>query len=120
MNSRLVLSAVLAAASLLCVAGSASAEEPDGAVVFNRRCTLCHSNAEQAPSLKGVVGRPIASIADYGYSDALKAHKEAWSESTLDTFLTNTQTFAAGSWMDFSEPDPKVRHAVIEYLKTLK
>jgi cytochrome c len=120
MTAKFFIGAALAAASVLAVAGAAAAQDMDGATIVNRRCMLCHSNAEQAPSLKGVVGRPIASIADYGYSDALKAHKEAWSESTLDTFLTNTQAFAAGSWMDFSESDPKVRKAIIDYLKTLK
>jgi len=120
MMSKLILTAALAAASALSIASAAAAQDADGATIFNRRCNLCHGNAEQAPSLKGVVGRPIAAIADYGYSDALKGHKEAWSESSLDKFLTNTQTFAPGSWMDFQEPDPKVRKAVIDYLKTLK
>jgi cytochrome c len=108
-------------AALACgLAGSAAAQDA-GASIVNSRCNVCHSDGSSAPPLAGVVGRPIASSAFSGYSDALKARaKEVWSEGNLDAFLTDTQAFASGSWMDFKEPDPKSRAAVIAYLKTLK
>jgi cytochrome c len=99
----------------------ALAQDADGSVIVNTRCNVCHGDPDMAPPLKGVAGRPIASTAFSGYSDALKAHKsETWTDDKLNAFLTNTQAFASGSWMDFQEPDAKARAAVIAYLKTLK
>ncbi len=111
-----------AGAVLICLlAGPAGAQSADGAAIVNGRCNVCHADPSSAPPLAGVAGRPIASSSFMGYSDALKAHgKDVWSDANLDTFLTDTQAFASGSWMDFKEPDPKARAAVIAYLKTLK
>ena len=121
MKARSGLGVALGAAALLGLAGPAAAQGADGAAIVNNRCNVCHSDPTSAPSLAGVVGRPIASSAFSGYSDALKARaKDVWSEGNLDAFLTDSQAFASGSWMDFKEPDPKARTAVIGYLKTLK
>jgi cytochrome c len=73
-----------------------------------------------APSLKGVVGRKIASLADFSYSDALKAKGGTWTEQALDAFLTNPQAFAPGATMFTTPPDPADRKAIIDYLKTQK
>jgi cytochrome c len=112
----------LAALGLALAAGAAAAQSAaDGAGIVNSRCNICHADPNSAPSLAGVSGRQIASSAYSGYSDALKAHaKDSWSDANLDAFLTDSQAFASGSWMDFKEPDAKARASVIAYLKTLK
>jgi cytochrome c len=115
------LGALVGAAWLCALVGPAGAQPVDGAAIVNNRCDVCHADPSSSPSLTGVVGRPIASSAFNGYSDALKARgKDVWSEANLDAFLTDSQAFAPGSWMDFKEPDPKARAAVIAYLKTLR
>ena len=109
-------------AVLVCgLAGQALAQGADGAAIVSSRCDVCHGDPSSAPKLAGVAGRPIASTAYSNYSDALKAKsKQVWTDANLDAFLTDSQAFAAGSWMTYNEPDPKVRAAVIAYLKTLK
>jgi cytochrome c len=95
-----------------------------GQDVFNDKCAECHTtdaaSTPTAPSLKGVVGRNIASLKDYQYSPALKAKPGAWTEQALDTFLFNPRGFAPGTDMLVGAPDPGDRKAVIDYLKTLK
>ena len=109
------------AAALLCAVAGQSAAQDDGASIVQSRCNVCHGDPSSAPSLAGVAGRPIASTAYSGYSDALKAHsKDTWTDANLDAFLTDSQAFAPGSWMTYSEPDAKTRAAIIAYLKTLK
>jgi cytochrome c len=99
----------------------ALAQGADGAAIVSSRCGVCHGDPSSAPPLAGVAGRAIASSTYSNYSDALKAKsKQVWSDTNLDAFLTDSQAFAPGSWMTYSEPDPKARAAVIAYLKTLK
>jgi cytochrome c len=106
---------------LVCgLASQALAQGADGAAIVASRCNVCHGDPTSAPSLTGVAGRAIASTAYSNYSDALKAKsKQVWSDVNLDAFLADSQTFAPGSWMSYTEPDPKTRAAVIAYLKTL-
>jgi cytochrome c len=95
-----------------------------GQDVFNDKCGECHTTEAAstltAPSLKGVVGRNIASLTDYPYSPALKAKQGAWTEQKLDTFLFNPRGFAPGTDMLVGAPEPGDRRAIIDYLKTLK
>ncbi len=110
---------VLAAAAL--IGGPALA---DGAETFNTHCGDCHTLTGEsgmvAPSLKGVVGRKIASLSDFQYSDALKAKGGAWTEANLDAFLANPKAFAPGTTMFGGAPEPADRKAIIEFLKTQK
>ena len=110
------------AAALVCgTASQALAQSTDGASIVESRCNVCHADPSSAPPLAGVAGRPIASTAYGNYSDALKAKRNVpWTDANLDAFLTDSQAFAPGSWMTYNESDPKVRAAVIAYLKTLK
>lgn len=103
------------------IAGPAFA---DGADTFNTKCGDCHSvepdSSPVAPSLKGVVGRKIASLADFTYSDALKAKGGTWTEQALNAFLADPRVFAPGATMLNGAPDPADRKAIIDYLKTQK
>jgi cytochrome c len=119
---RFVLAITLAVTGAVAAAPSALAAT--GQEVFNDKCGECHStdgaSTMTAPSLKGVVGRNIASLKDYQYSPALTAKQGAWTEQKLDTFLFNPRGFAPGTDMLVGAADPGERKAIIDYLKTLK
>ena len=114
---RLVLSLMLALA-----AGAALADT--GEEAFNDQCADCHTvdaaSNPTAPSLKGVVGRKIASLTDFQYSAALKAKGGAWTEANLNAFLSDPKTFAPGTTMFGGAPDAAKRQTIIAYLKTVK
>jgi cytochrome c len=76
-----------------------------GEKVF-QRCLSCHSATEKinkhGPSLQGVVGRPVASMEGFGYSEAMKAlgaTGAVWDEATLDEFLKEPIYFVKGTKM---------------------
>ena len=82
----------------------ASADASAGKKVFNK-CKACHKIAEGAkgvgPSLWGVVGRDIASLDGYKYSDALSGKDGAWTLEKLNTFLSGPKAWAPGTKMSF-------------------
>ncbi len=87
----------------------ASASVDDGAKVA-KKCVSCHNFGEgdgnkTGPHLYGVVGRTIASIEDFAYSDALHALADehgTWTFENLNAFLTRPKDFAPGTKMGFS------------------
>ena len=107
---------------LMFAAGPAFAD--DGADAFNTTCGGCHTvdagSSPVAPSLKGVVGRKIASLPDFDYSDALKGKGGTWTDASLNAFLTDPKAFAPGTTMLVSVADPAVRKEIIDYLNTVK
>jgi cytochrome c2 len=126
-------SPVRAAFALMIVASAtvAFAGEPawtappaSGADLFNDQCGSCHTldarSGPLAPSLKGVAGRKIASLGDFAYSDALKGKGGDWTDTNLDAFIGDPQTFAPGTEMLAGAPDPAARKAIIDYLKSVQ
>ena len=100
--------AVLAAGAVLLAVATANASDvvgdPEaGAETYNTVCKGCHG-VSIAPTLRGVIGRPIASVATFtGYSEALKSKSAmSWTEANLDAFLTAPGTFAPGTLMTLS------------------
>ena len=95
-----------------------------GEDVFGDQCSGCHgldpASNPTAPTLKGVVGRPVASLSDFQYSAALKAKGGTWTPQTLDVFLANPKAFAPGTAMTASVPSADDRKAIIQYLQTVK
>jgi cytochrome c len=78
-----------------------------GAAVF-KKCASCHTATEPenkvGPSLMGVVGRPVASVASYSYSPAMKAFAEGgkiWDEALLRQYLPSPQFLVKGTRMTF-------------------
>ena len=95
-----------------------------GEQLFNDNCGSCHvigaASTPDAPTLKGVAGRKIASLSDFQYSAGLKAKQGTWTGSALDAFLESPQAFAPGTQMYGGAADPNDRKAIIAYLKTVK
>ena len=99
-----------------------AAGDPEaGKAIYNADCRPCHS-VSIAPTLRGVGGRPIASVAAFGgYTAGLKAKSaETWTPERLDAFLKAPAAFAPGTMMIKATPDDKARADVIAYLMTLK
>ena len=66
-----------------------------------KACQACHNfekggGAKVGPPLWGVVGRPVASIAGFAYSDALKAMGGDWTYDKLNAWITKPSAMAAG------------------------
>lgn len=101
----------------------ASADPKKGEAVF-RKCAACHRIDGQnatGPHLNGVVGRPVASVAGFAYSDAVKKLGGDWTEDRLNTWLTDPKADAPGTKMGFAGlPKVQDRADVIAYLATLK
>tara|TARA_R110002094_G_C4882958_1_gene209182 strand:- start:294 stop:572 length:279 start_codon:yes stop_codon:yes gene_type:complete len=87
------------------------------------KCKACHkvtgSNAT-GPYLNGVVGRPKASVAGFGYSATLTGMTgDIWSPENLDKFLTNPKSYAPGTKMSFAGlPKASDRANLIAWLAT--
>jgi cytochrome c len=114
--SMLVLLATLCVTPLA-VSAQRVQESGAGAALF-ARCAACHSlDANRVgPMLRGVVGRPVASVPGYEYSDALKHVRGRWDARRLEAWLTDPQSVAPGTRMAFSLASATDRDAVIRYL----
>lgn len=101
----------------------AAADPAAGERAFGK-CRACHKidgTDATGPHLNGVVDRPKASAAGFGYSDALKAMADtAWTPENLNAFLTNPRAYAPGNKMSFAGlPRAEERANLISYLATL-
>jgi cytochrome c len=96
------------------------AEEAAGKQVFGDHCAVCHDGI-LGPTLNGIVGRPAASVAGFGYSKALKKSGITWTEDNLRKWITDTDYVVRYTQMPhISIKDPAEQIYLIAYLKTLK
>lgn len=87
---------------------------------FALYCAGCHQpkfGPLLAPPLDGVMGRRIASVRGFEYSNGLKARRGTWTDAALDTFLRNPSAFAPGTTMRVAKLDAKSRSQVIKELR---
>ena len=89
-------------------------------------CASCHElakhpeQARQGPPLWNIVGRPKAGVADFEYSESLRALGGRWSYEDLDSYLANPRGFIPGTKMEFRGiAEPRQRAALIAYLRSL-
>jgi len=104
------------------IAMAASAKDPDrGRETFEKRCTGCHAldKIKVGPALRGVYGRNAGKDGEFSYSDAVKAASVTWDESTLDRWLTDTESVIPDNDMSFRLNDPAERASIIAYLRQL-
>lgn len=96
--------AVLGASTLLAFSAAPAFAEGDataGEQQF-RRCAACHQIGDApprptGPSLTGVVGRAIASVDGFNYSDELSARNgEVWTDELLAEYIIDPSTFIGG------------------------
>jgi len=101
----------------------AAADAGAGERLF-RQCQACHKVEDGAkgtgPHLFGVVGRDVASVAGYNYSDALGATDGDWSPEALNGFLSNPKGYAPGTKMTYKGlSDIEDRANLIAWLDSL-
>jgi cytochrome c len=86
----------------------------------------CHAVNDKTnkvgPHLVGIVGRPVASVEGYAYSEAMKAHAATtavWDEAALQAYLENPKAIVAKSKMAFAGLKKEDERAdLIAFLKT--
>ena len=89
-----------------------------------KKCSACHIVAKGGknligPALYGVVGRASASVQDYAYSSALKAHGKNWNFEELNAFLLKPKSYIKGTKMSYAGlRKDKDRASVILYLNS--
>ena len=114
----------MAATIAVVLAGPVRAQDADAGKAAFQQCAACHTIDDSngaAPTLKGVVGRKVGSVAGFHYSRAMKSTEGSWDAAKLDAYLTDPQVAIPGNVMPFSGiPDAKQRADVIAYLKTLQ
>jgi len=88
------------------------------------QCRACHTTEQgganmTGPNLWGVFGRKAGVVADFSYSDGLKASGITWDAAQIDKWITNPRAVAPDTRMSFlGLKDPKDRIDVVAYLKT--
>ena len=69
------------------------ADVASGQLAFNNACRTCHSVKEGdnrlGPNLYKIIGRKAGSLANYGYSAAMKDADFVWDKGKLDQFITD-------------------------------
>jgi len=83
----------------------ASADPAEGEGLF-RACQACHAVEPDVngtgPSLYGVVGREVASVADFSYSGALVDAADVWTPENISGFIENPRGYAPGTSMGYN------------------
>jgi cytochrome c len=127
MTRRLILAIAGLGATAAAPAAGTGGDPQRGEVAF-QKCYACHSvqpdeTGLTGPNLSGVVGRAVASVPDFAYSNGLKTLPargyRTWTRAALDAFLTSPDDFAPGTAMTFvGMPSAEERADVIAYLAT--
>ncbi|MGA2042386.1 MAG: cytochrome c family protein [Roseiarcus sp.] len=99
--------------------------DPARGAADTKACQACHNfdkgaPAKVGPPLWGVVGRPVASIAGFAYSDGLKALGGDWTYEGINKLITNPKADVAGTKMSYpGESDAHKRADILAYLQTM-
>ncbi len=91
-----------------------------------QKCYSCHSLEPgegdlTGPTLSGIVGRPIAAVPGFDYSQGMRrlaAREQRWTPELLDRLVADPEALAPGTSMAFyGIADPDERAALIAYLE---
>ena len=83
-----------------------TADASAGEAVF-RKCAACHTVNQGGasglgPNLWGTMGAPLAHVAGFAYSDALRSKGGTWTWETMNEWLRSPRAFAPGTKMTFA------------------
>lgn len=90
-----------------------------------KKCSACHSFDEGGankvgPNLWDIVGRPVASAAGFGYSDAMAGMGGSWDFAALEAFMADPKGTVPGTKMSFAGvKKPGQRADLLAYLRGL-
>jgi len=84
----------------------------------------CHAfdrrDNKVGPHLVGILGREVAVVRDFEYSDAMKAHGGIWSRDRLQAFLRDPQAAVPGTRMAVSPMNAVEMEGLLVYLESLQ
>lgn len=124
-----VLSLLLASPALLVwlpLANAAHAGDAGhGAKLFEQECAECHSlkpgKNKKGPTLFAIAGRPAGSVADFVYSDAMKASGVTWTADKLDAYIAAPRKLVPGCKMKYDGlADASARADIVEFLNNTR
>ena len=105
------MKSVMLASVILGLAATAALADGDaakGEKVF-KQCKACHEletdTNKVGPTLKGVIGRNIASVAGFNYSDAMKTYattNPVWTDELFEAYITDPKKAVPGNKMSFA------------------
>jgi cytochrome c len=102
-----------------------AAASPEEGESEAKKCAACHSFEQGGtnkigPALWGVVGRDVASVEGFAYSDALAAKEGEWTFEELYGFIHNPKGYVPGTKMAFAGiQNPEDLADVLVYLRSL-
>lgn len=101
-----------------------AAADPGAGERLFRQCASCHRLEEGAnatgPHLHNIVGREIASVAGFNYSDALASKEGDWTPEALSAFIEDPSGWAPGTNMTYNGMDGvEDRANLIAYLQSV-
>ena len=86
-------------------------------------CKACHALTSKSnmigPHLVDVVGRDIASVRGYDYSEALLARQGDWTTDALAVFILNPTENVPGTKMAYGGISPDDAKDIVEFLRSL-
>lgn len=105
----------------------ASADVAAGESYFQKKCAVCHNidkggANKVGPHLYGVMGRAIASVGDFNYSEAMKKHageEPKWTFDAMNKFQWAPRKTVPGTIMAYGgTPKDQERANLIAYLNS--
>ena len=96
-----------------------------GEIIYEEACAQCHQLTpglnKKGPQLMNIYGAKSAQLADFDYSDGLKAAGWEWTADKLDPYIEDNEKVITDSKMLADPiPDASERADVIAYLSTLR
>ena len=96
-----------------------------GEIIYEEACAQCHQLTpglnKKGPQLMNIYGAKSAQLADFEYSDGLKAAGWEWSAEKLDPYIEDNEKVITDSKMLADPiPDASERADLIAYLSTLR
>jgi cytochrome c len=126
---RRILQTAAFCVAILCRPDLSSAQNfSEGRRLFETTCTPCHNYEKggepdmygQTLNLYSVVGRKVASVAGFEYSEDLRKSGIVWNEATIDKFITAPKKLFPGTRMELpGVEDETTRRGIIRFLGSL-